>query len=150
MERLMARAAPIHSTIRLYTTNIAVNLQTGLATGVNGFRSIENLIGGSGANALTGVDTDNTWHITSTNTGDVNGVTFTGFGTLTGGAATDTFIFSDGVGVTGAIGGGAGTNTLNYAAYSTNVDVNLQTQTAPGLTKFDHIRASSAAAATTR
>ena len=57
-----------------------MNLQTGLATGMNGFRSIENFVGGSGSNALTGTDADSTWNITGANAGDVNGTTFTGLG----------------------------------------------------------------------
>src|SRR5262249_34558004 len=57
---------------------------------------------------------------------------FAGFGTLVGGSAADTFTFADGAAVTGTIDGGAGTNALNYAAYTTPVVVNLATNMATG------------------
>ena len=115
-----------------YTTNVAVNLQTGTATGTGGLRNIEILIGGSGNNTLTGANADNAWQITGANAGSVDGTTFTGFGILTGGTANDTFVFADGASVTGRLDGGAGLNALDYSAYTTSVTVNLLTGTATG------------------
>ncbi|EKD69802.1 MAG: YapH protein, partial [uncultured bacterium] len=55
---------------------------------------------------------------------------FQSFENLTGGSGTDNFIFSDAKSISGDIDGGSGTNTLNMAAYTTAVSVNLQTATA--------------------
>ena len=50
---------------------------------------------------------------------------------MVGGTANDSFVLSDGVGVTGTIAGGGGTtNTLDYSAYTTPVSVNLQAASA--------------------
>ena len=59
---------------------------------------------------------------------------FGGFSNLKGGSGNNTFQFSDGYQLPGAIDGGTGgINTLDYTAYSTGVDVNLQTGTATGV-----------------
>jgi hypothetical protein len=52
---------------------------------------------------------------------------------LIGGSDTDTFTFDDGMGVTGSIDGGGGGDTLNYAAYTGTVIVDLQTGIATGV-----------------
>ncbi|MEM6821788.1 MAG: hypothetical protein AAF558_07615 [Verrucomicrobiota bacterium] len=44
------------------------------------------------------------------------------------------FVFSNGLGVTGAIDGGTGTDVLDYSAYTTAVTVNLNTGTATNVT----------------
>src|SRR5262249_15956128 len=96
--------------------------------------SLDNL---GGTNTLIGPDTPNTWRL-------VAGADYSYLGTdvgfradqiqnLVGGAAADTFLFGDGFQIAGTIDGGGGTNTLNYAAYTTNVLVNLQTGTATGV-----------------
>jgi hypothetical protein len=117
------------------TTPDTVNLQAHTATGVGGtFVNIQNFSGGAAANTLVGQDADTTWNITGSNTGNLTGgITFAAFQNLTGGAGADTFVFSDGAGVSGTIDGGGGTNTLNYAAYSTTVFVDLQTNTGTGV-----------------
>jgi hypothetical protein len=114
------------------TTPDTVNLQTHTATGVGGtFVNIQNFLGGNAVNTFVGPNADTTWNITSSNTGNLPGdITFLAFQNLTGGAGADTFVFSDGAGVSGTIDGGGGTNSLNYAAYSTTVFVDLQTNTA--------------------
>jgi hypothetical protein len=93
------------------------------------------LNGGSGINTLQSPDSDTTWQITGSNAGSfTGGVSFTSMQNLTGGAGADTFVFSDGAGVSGTIDGGGGTNTLDYSAYaSSNVLVNLQTAFATGV-----------------
>ena len=123
-----------------YTTDVKVNLQTGTATGVKGFQSIQNLIGGSSSNTLTSTDADNAWHITGTNTGSVDGVTFTGYHNLVGGVGNDTFIFADGAGVTGAIDGKDGINALDYSAYTTSITVDLINGTATGTNGVTNIQ----------
>jgi filamentous hemagglutinin family protein len=106
-------------------TPVTVNLGTGIL-------NIESLIGGSsGNNTLVSSNTANTWNLTAPNTGNINGtVGFSSFQNLTGGTSNDTFVFSNGVGVSGTINGGAGTNTLDYSAYNTPITVNLGLGTA--------------------
>jgi hypothetical protein len=60
-------------------------------------------------------------------------ISFTAFQNLTGGAAGNTFVFSDGAGLSGNLDGGSGGGTLDYSAYSTSVVVDLQTATATGV-----------------
>jgi hypothetical protein len=117
-----------------------------------GFANIDTLKGGTGVNALTGLqNAAATWDLgdpllppgndtyTSTNT-----LTFTGFANLVGGTVSDTFhiagpkavslsggggaadfIFADGAGVTGRIDGGSGASTLDWSAVQTARNVAL-------------------------
>ena len=51
--------------------------------------------GGSASNTLVGPNTTNTWDITGTNAGTLDGtVAFTGVQNLTGGTVLDAFVFS--------------------------------------------------------
>jgi hypothetical protein len=117
------------------TADVIVNLQTPKATRVGGtFANIQNFVGGGGNNTLVGADVPNVWNITATDTGSVTGadtVAFRAFQNLSGGAAANTFVFSDGAGISGNLNGGGG--LLDYSAYSTSVIVNLQTGTATGV-----------------
>src|SRR5207248_11126759 len=91
--------------------------------------------GQAGNDRLTGPNATTVWTITGLNQGTVSGVatTFTGVENLTGGSAADNFAFANGAGVTGTVDGGAGTDTIDYSAYTTTVAVNLGTNT-PTLT----------------
>ena len=89
-------------------------------------------INGSGTDTLVGPNVASTWTISSSNAGSVGNITFAGVANLTGGSANDIFNFSNGKGVTGIVNGGAGTNTLNYSAYTTGVTVDLTAGTATG------------------
>jgi hypothetical protein len=110
-----------------YTTAVTVNLQTNVL-------NMQTLIGGGGSNTLVGPNAATIWNITAQNAGTLTGgISFTAFQNLTGGSAADTFVLSDAVGVDGNIDGGGGSNTLNEAAYTTAVTVNLQTNTATGV-----------------
>ncbi|MCA9185751.1 MAG: VCBS repeat-containing protein [Planctomycetales bacterium] len=126
-----AGAAVDTLSLALYTSSTSVNLATGQATGVgNGFTGIEAFVGGGVDDTLTGPDTVNTWSITSTNEGDINGLfDFTSFENLQGrDNADDTFVPSDGIGVSGFINGGFSLttfDTLDYSAYSIPVFVDL-------------------------
>jgi hypothetical protein len=103
--------------------------------------NIENLIGGSGSDALVGLNEPNTWAITENNAGSLNGgLTFSSIENLTGGSDSDQFVFSDGKGVSGIIDGQAGTNSLDYSAYSTAVTVDLGAGTATGTGAVVNIR----------
>ena len=115
----------------------AINLLAG--TGADTFHVLGGLAsapltidGGTGANTLIGPDVARTWNITGNDAGKFGNVTFQRFGNLTGGALADTFSLANGVGVSGKIGGGGGSNTLDMSAYSGKVAVNLSLATATG------------------
>jgi hypothetical protein len=105
-----------------------------------------------GNDSVTGLGTDNflynadangtadsTWSVTARNSGTLtvgaSTTTFSGVQNLYGGGSgAATFVFADGAGVDGNIsGGGGGTNTLDYRAYSTSVIVDLWTGFATGV-----------------
>ncbi len=117
-----------------YSTGISVNLQSNVVTGVGGKATgMTAFIGGSGSNSLTGANVANTWNITGSNAGNVNGtVAFTAFATLTGGSNNDGFVFSAGAGVSGSITGKGGTNRLDYTSFGNSVYVNMFTAAATG------------------
>jgi Ca2+-binding RTX toxin-like protein len=115
-----------------YTTKITVDLENLTATGCGGFANISQIIGGTISDDIIGPNVDNTWNITGSDEIDVLGIEFTSFENLFGGTKNDTYNFSDGAGVTGIIDGGDGLDTLNYSAYSSNITVNLETNTATG------------------
>jgi Ca2+-binding RTX toxin-like protein len=72
--------------------------------------------GGLGVDTLIGANTTNSWNLTGTGAGNVNGsVAFTGMEKLTGGSAGD---------------------TLNYAGFGGPVTVNLAAGTLTGFTSF--------------
>ncbi|MEQ9483612.1 MAG: CHAT domain-containing protein [Coleofasciculus sp. F4-SAH-05] len=81
--------------------------------------------GGGGNNTIIASDTQNTWNLTNSNAGTINGSNFTAINNLTGGSNNDTFSFNDGVTFTGNVDGGAGTDTLDYSAYTSPLTVNL-------------------------
>jgi hypothetical protein len=118
-----------------YTTPVTVNLPANTATGVGGtIANLQSFTGGSsGNNTLVGLNTGiNIWQITSTNAGTLSSsITFSGFQNLTGGTSANSFVFSNGAGVTGTINGG-GSSILDYAAYTTGVTVDLSANTATG------------------
>ncbi|MBC8507306.1 MAG: hypothetical protein H8D34_20775, partial [Chloroflexi bacterium] len=103
------------------TTSVAVNLFTGTATGTNGITNIQNVIGGSGDDNLTGDAFANAL------TGGP------GNDTLTGGGGNDTYIFGDGSGtdMVNEFGGG-GTDTLDFSAVSGALTFSLNTYTGTG------------------
>jgi hypothetical protein len=119
-----------------YSSGVTVDLSANTATGVGGtFANIQTFVGaGAGGNALHGPNADTTWNITAQNAGALTGgFSFSAFQNLTGGSGADTFVFADGAGVDGNIDGGGGTNSLNYAAYTANIIVDLQTSAATGV-----------------
>ena len=96
-----------------YSTGVSVDLQTGTATNVGSFNGINNFVGGTASDTLTGANVANTWTVNAPNAGDVNGTTFSSFENLTGGTSTDSFTLSGTGSVSGTIGGGADTATNN-------------------------------------
>jgi Ca2+-binding RTX toxin-like protein len=129
-----------------YATAVTVNLQTAAATGTAGFSGIEDLVGGSAGDTLIGADGASTWRITGSNTGDVGLFTFSAVENLAGGAASDTFVFADAARVDGRIDGRAGFDTLDYAAYTTGVRVDLGLGTATGTAGIASIEATTGSA----
>lgn len=116
------------------TDILLVNFESLLATGLGQFNLIDNFIGnGLSDNTIIGANTANTWNITGSDSGNVNGASFSGFANLTGGSSSDSFAFGPGGIVTGAIDGGTGTNTLNYSGFAANVSVDLEFSTATGV-----------------
>ncbi|MGH8415152.1 MAG: beta strand repeat-containing protein, partial [Gammaproteobacteria bacterium] len=94
-----------------------------------GFDNITIMVGANGTggllNSLTGSNSTNTWNVTASNTGILNGtLSFSNFQILTGGSGADTFNL--GAGVSGSINGGGGFDTANI--------VNSFTAPAPTLT----------------
>jgi hypothetical protein len=95
--------------------------------------------GGTGTNTLLGSAVDNAWILTGTNAGTLSStsiaglVSFTSVQNLTGGAAGNSFVFSDGAHISGNLDGGSGGGSLDYSAYSSSVIVDLQTATATGV-----------------
>ncbi|MBL1140580.1 MAG: hypothetical protein HND53_00945 [Proteobacteria bacterium] len=86
-------------------------------------------VNGQGTNdTLIGSNTVNTWTVSALNTGTLNNsaevITFNNFGSLTGNANTDNFVFTGGS-LSGNVDGQAGTNTLNYAALAGPISVTV-------------------------
>jgi Ca2+-binding RTX toxin-like protein len=108
-----------------FTNAVTVDLRLSTATGVDRFSNVDSFIGGSGPNTLIAKNEANTWNITGTNSGDVNGIDFTKFRNLIGGTQNDTFLFNDAGNVTGKMDGGAGTDVLDYSASTVDLDITL-------------------------
>jgi len=88
-----------------YTDAVAVNLDTGAATGTSGISNIHNVIGGSGPDNFTSDAEDNTF---------------------IGNAGDDTYIFLDGWGTdTIQEANAAGDDAMDFSAVSTALDVTL-------------------------
>jgi Ca2+-binding RTX toxin-like protein len=98
------------------------------------------LNGGAGSDTLVGANVANTWNITNDNAGNLNGlVNFTNIENLTGNTLADEFIFADGKGVSGTVDGAAGSDTLNYSAYTTTITINRQSGAATNTSGYANI-----------
>ena len=91
------------------------------------------LKGGGGSDVLIAADSANTWVIGSGNAGTVKNNSFSGFETLRGGSGADTYRIVQGVTFAGTLDGSDGADDLNYSAYTSAVDVNLDLGTATGV-----------------
>src|SRR5262249_30187415 len=108
-----------------WSSAVTVNVQSQTATAVGGFSSLEKLVGGrTTGDHLIGANAATTWQITNSNAGKVGALAFSAFENLVGGSSPDVFKFSNGKALSGSLNGGAGSNTLDYSAYTTGVTVN--------------------------
>ena len=126
-----------------YTKTVAVNLALGTVTGVGkGYSNVQAFIGSAaGYGLLTGPATGASFNITSANTLNVAGVTFTNYSTLFGGPGSNLFKFSAGARLFGGITGGSGTNTIDLSRYTTSLTLNLANSTITGTsTAFSNIQ----------
>ena len=81
--------------------------------------------GGEGDDSLFASGRSNLWEINARNAGRVNAQDFSGVENLGGSSGSDEFLFADGAMVDGVIDGGAGFNTMDFAAYSGAVALRL-------------------------
>jgi RTX calcium-binding nonapeptide repeat (4 copies) len=116
-------------------TMIGVDSGTLVGTGVTevSFTKIQNVVGGTGLDTLVGPNLVNSWQINAPDAGSLNGsLAFTGIENLVGGIGNDTFSFDAGTAVSGTVDGGAGTDLLDYSAFTSNVTVDLTAGAATG------------------
>ncbi len=101
---------------------VSVDLADESATAIGGrLNGVENLVGTSLIDDLTGQDATNEWNL-GIDAGTINSgaATFSSFENLTGGASADSFILASTSVVSGVIDGGAGDNRIELS--TTNVD----------------------------
>jgi VCBS repeat-containing protein len=115
-----------------YGSPVSVNLVTSSSTGISSFSSVSSFMGSAAMDDFIAANTANTWTIDTANSGTEHGNSFANFETLHGGTAVDTFQVAQGVSFAGTLDGAAGTDKLDYSAYSTPVEVNLLQGTATG------------------
>lgn len=103
-------------TVDLSSITSAINENVGST--IFGVTNVERVIGNNTNSTLTGANTNNTWSITSANSGNVNSddLVFVNFNNLVGGNADDDFNFTTPTSSIGSIDGGAHTiaDTADY------------------------------------
>src|SRR5262249_25885917 len=105
------------------------------------------LNGAGGSNTLQGPDANNTWKITGTDAGTLDGnVSFVSMQNLVGGSASDVFQFYAGGQLSGSIDGGDGIDTLDYSPFAGDIVVDLALGTATdvsqGVTHIENVTGS--------
>jgi hypothetical protein len=120
------------------TTAITISLLANTATSTGGIRNIEQFVGGSATtDTFTAPNTANAWQLTGPKSGSLNStVGFSGFETLRGGTSTDGFAVEPAASSFTSIDGGSGTDSLIYSGFSSGIQVDLATRTAPGVASF--------------
>ncbi len=110
------------------------------ASGNDGFFVTEDIsssvkiLGEWDSDVVVGPNGHNVWNINGSNEGTLNqNVAFANVENLIGGPATDWFVFKNGQGVAGIIDGGPGSDRLDYADYTSDIQVNLATRAATGV-----------------
>jgi len=112
----------------------SVAIQLGAST----FSNIESYVGNNIDSSFNADFAANTWVVTGSNSGSVNGVAFSGFNKLVGNIQSDSFAINGGA-VTGSIDGGGGTDTLRSDSGNTVWNI-----TAPDAGSLDNVNAFSA------
>ena len=111
----------------------------GTATGIGaGFNNINALQGGLGSDSLNGMNTDSAFTISASGNSyreiaSGRSLGLSSIENLIGGSANDTFSMVGTASLAGSINGGAGTDTLDYSAYTMAISVNLAAGTATGV-----------------
>jgi hypothetical protein len=124
------------------STNVSVSLRAGTATKTGGFAEFESYIGGGGTDTLIAFNTVNTWTVAGNGSGEINGTfAFAAVENLTGGTASDTFVFLADGSIVGTVNGGGGSDTLDYGSYGSPVQVDLLSRTSNALGAFVSISA---------
>ena len=113
----------------VWNTAVSVDFSTtdkASATAIGGYvENIEDFVSGTNTgDTLTGADVANVWNITASNTGQVGAgviIDFQGFENIVGGNGADEFIFAAGAAVSGSVGGGDGTDSIDLSTYASPV-----------------------------
>ena len=101
---------------------------TGVSLNLDNAPNLEIVTGTSSTDTLVGTTGDDVFNILGTdNAGSTGSLNFTSFEHLRGNSGNDQFVFADGLGVTGSVDGGLGSDTVDYSAYTTAVSVNFVT-----------------------
>ncbi|MFG6094118.1 CHAT domain-containing protein [Leptothoe sp. ISB3NOV94-8A] len=116
---------------------VTIDLENQITTNVAAFTNIEDFRGSGNTDTLQGTSGNDDITLTGTDIGTINTLAFNGFENLNGQAGNDNFIFSNGASITGTLTGGDGSDTANYSAYTTNINVDFQTNNATGLGGFN-------------
>lgn len=95
--------------------------------------------GGAGSDSLSGPNIVNSWQVTASNTGSLNGQSFSRIEQLIGGAVADTFAFVGTGTLSGTISGGDGDDRIDYSARTAAVTVNWSTFSTTGTTGWSSI-----------
>ena len=127
-----------NDTINFAAGTNAVSLQ------LDNVSNVEVVQGTNQDDTLVGTSLDDTINVTGADDqGSVGALNFFGFENLFGSTGDDQFVLADGFGVTGAINGEDGADSIDYSAYMTGVTVDLTTGAATnvddGVTNLENI-----------
>ncbi|WP_197997539.1 cadherin domain-containing protein, partial [Gimesia panareensis] len=97
--------------------------------------------GAGGSNTLVSANQTTDWLIDGTNSGSLlsGAVSFSNVENLTGNAGADNFVFQDGGQITGTLSGGNGSDSIDFSAVTSAVNVDLQNSSATNLNLFGGI-----------
>src|SRR5690606_2747358 len=125
----------------LKATATSVTLQTLKATGIGSFANVQTFVGPTGATGTAiGPNAPNLWRIVGLDQAVLNDTwSLQGFSVLTGGADADVFMIEPAGGVTGAINGGSGADTIDYTAWSSPVTFNHAQLSATAVARYGTI-----------
>jgi len=133
IENLIGGAGADTLNYTAYPTAVTLDMQAGTATGLVSFSGIETVIGSAFSDSILARNAGSSFIISGANSGSVDGLAFASFENLVGAAGADLFNFISSGSLSGTLSGGAGSDTLSYAGYSSPVTVSLNTLTATGL-----------------